>query len=235
MKKNLFAIETAVTLILIGMLIIGIVLKEFVITWLSVGFIALGGLGILIYKIVCLVKVEIDEQKANSEQVDDKGKVSKLLNNTKQAWQFSSNGERIKCLLFIFTFLLCCIAFIVLCSYGYLDAALGVIFGGIGVIIVSIILMAVIEKMLYKKYLADLEKEERLSKQVNKEIVENDINNNAIAENVDSANAGNEITETEKLVIDNTSSTDEIAVNNKDNVIIENSEIAEKDINSANH
>ncbi len=233
MKKNLFAIETAITLILIGMLIIGIILKEFVITWLSVGFIALGGLGILIYKIVCLVKVEIDEQKANSEQVDEQGKVSKLLNNTKQAWQFSSNGERIKCLLFIFTFLLCCIAFIVLCSYGYLDAALGVIFGGIGVIIISIILMAVIEKMLYKKYLTELEKEESLSKQENKETIENNANDNTIAE--DFENTENEITEIENINADNVSSTDEIAVNSTDNVATENSEITEKDINSANN
>ncbi len=226
MKKNLFAIETAITLILIGMLIIGIILKEFVITWLSVGFIALGGLGILIYKIVCLVKVEIDEQKANSEQVDEQGKVSKLLNNTKQAWQFSSNGERIKCLLFIFTFLLCCIAFIVLCSYGYLDAALGVIFGGIGVIIISIILMAVIEKMLYKKYLTELEKEESLSKQENKETIENNANDNTIAE--DFENTENEITEIENINADNVSSTDEIAVNSTDNVATENSEILKK-------
>ena len=233
MKKNLFAIETAITLILIGMLIIGIILKEFVITWLSVGFIALGGLGFLIYKIVCLVKVEIDEQKANSEQVDEQGKVSKLLNNTKQAWQFSSNGERIKCLLFIFTFLLCCIAFIVLCSYGYLDAALGVIFGGIGVIIISIILMAVIEKMLYKKYLTELEKEESLSKQENKETIENNANDNTIAE--DFENTENEITEIENINADNVSSTDETAVNSTDNVATENSEITEKDMNSANN
>lgn len=180
MKKNLFAIETAIALILIGMLIAGIVLKEFVVTWLSVGFIVLGGLIILIYKIIKLAKSEIDEQ--NNESSEKSG-IKKLLFNTKKAWQFSTNGERIKSLLFIFTFLLCCITFIILCSYGYVHAALGVIFGGLGVIIISIIIMAIIDKMIYKKYIDDLSKPENtneIAKQNKYAVQEQTVDTNSV-------------------------------------------------------
>ena len=66
MKKNLFAIEIAISLILFAMLLAGIFLQEFVVTWLSVGLLVLGGLAIVICKIINLAKSEQQEKDRKS-------------------------------------------------------------------------------------------------------------------------------------------------------------------------
>lgn len=149
MKKNLFAIEIAVAIILITMLLTGIFLSEILITWLAIGLIVLGSLAIVIIKIINLSKQGAQEATANNEENAD-GKKN-FFTDIKHSWRFSTNGEKIKSVLFVFTILICSIAFIVLCSYGYVIPGLIVVGSGIGLIVCSLIVMAVIEKILIKK------------------------------------------------------------------------------------
>lgn len=149
MKKNLFAIEIAISLILFAMLLAGIFLQEFVVTWLSVGLLVLGGLAIVICKIINLAKSEQQEnQVENSEQQIEQRR--NIFSNSKKAWHFSTNGEKIKSLLFVFTIMVCCIAFIVLCSYGYIYTGLIVLGVGAAVIVIALVIMALIDRYLYK-------------------------------------------------------------------------------------
>ncbi len=149
MKKNLFAIEIAISLILFAMLLAGIFLQEFVVTWLSVGLLVLGGLAIVICKIINLAKSEQQEnEEENPEQQIEQSK--NIFSNSKKAWQFSTNGEKIKSLLFVFTIMVCCIAFIVLCSYGYINIGLIVLGVGAAVIVIALVIMALIDRYLYK-------------------------------------------------------------------------------------
>lgn len=150
MKKNLFAIEIAISLILFAMLLAGIFLKEFVVTWLSVGLLVLGGLAIVICKIINLAKSDNQENNNQTSNTDDAPKSKNIFANSKKAWQYSTGGEKIKSILFIFTIMVCCIAFIVLCSYGYINIGLIVLGAGAAVIVIALITMALIERFLYK-------------------------------------------------------------------------------------
>lgn len=157
MRKNLFAIGIAVSIILITMLLTGIFLKEEIVTWLSVVLIVLASLAVVVVKIVGLAQDDIKEaEKAENENPDDtEPRKKRFFSNTRKAWEYSTNGEKIKSILFVFTILICSIAFIVLCSYGYMPAGLIVFATGIGLIVISLIAMAVIEKYLIKKHIKD--------------------------------------------------------------------------------
>lgn len=154
MKKNLFAIEIAVAIILITTLLTGIFLDELIVTWIAVSLIVLAGLTLVTIKIVNLAKEDAANYAKQKETNTNKEKKHPFL-DSKKAWQYSSTGEKIKSLLFVFTLLICCIAFIVLCSYGYIYIALIVLGSGISLIVISLIVMAVIDRYLYKKHLKE--------------------------------------------------------------------------------
>ena len=162
MKKNLVAIETAAILVLIGLIIAGIILKIFTLIIIPICLLIIGILGIAIYKIIELKRN--GDAKGNTNTDNDKdGKAA----NPKNAWEFSTIGEKTKSIAFIFTFTVCCIAFLILCMYGHIKAGIITIIVGIVLIVLAIITMAVIEKYLIKKH-----KENKNNYSSNSELVE---------------------------------------------------------------
>lgn len=158
-SKNHIAIVTAVTLILIGSIITGIILQNFGIIWFSFGILVAGALGISVYRISKLaIEVKADKLKDtnkdsenNQENGESKDKsLNKTIANVKP-WLYSPAGEAVKCTMFIITFLISCILFIVLCSEGYFE--FGILAWAIGVFLIvgAIIAMAVIERLALKK------------------------------------------------------------------------------------
>lgn len=150
MKKNLVAIETAAILVLIGLIIAGIILKIFTLIIIPICLLIIGILGIAVYKIIEL-KRDIDA-KNNTNIVQNKDEKTANFSNPKNAWEFSTIGEKTKSIAFIFTFTACCIAFLILCMYGHIKAGIITIIVGIVLIVLAIIAMAVIEKYLIKKH-----------------------------------------------------------------------------------
>ncbi len=179
MRKNLIAIETATILILIAMLITGVVLMNTYIIFLAVCLLMLGGIGIAIYKIVSLYKktkpISDNADNSKADNIDNLKNSKTPIANPKKAWEFSTIGEKIKSLCFIFTFTACCIAFMILCMYGYFKAALITIFTGISVIVLAIIIMAVIEKLLIEKHKKELQSTNNINTEIesNQEACEN--------------------------------------------------------------
>ena len=190
MKKNLIAIETAAILILIGMLITGIILKNTYILFISISMLMVGGIGIAVYKIILLCKEQNSSnnltENPNQENANNSNTKKSIFTSTKNAWEFSTIGEKIKSIGFIVTFTSCCIAFMILCSYGKFKPALITIFVGIALIIIAIIIVALIEKYLITKYKKDKTK--------NLDNITNE--NNTSVENIDNIIDNGEIDDT---------------------------------------
>ncbi len=165
MKKNLVAIETAAILVLIGLIIAGIILKIFTLIIIPICLLIIGILGIAIYKIIELKRD--NDAKSNTNTAHDKDGKASNFSNPKNAWEFSTIGEKTKSIAFIFTFTVCCIAFLILCMYGHIKAGIITIIVGIVLIVLAIITMAVIEKYLIKKH-----KENKNNYSSNSELVE---------------------------------------------------------------
>lgn len=154
MKKNFASICIALFLILIAMLFAGLILTNIYIICIAAGLMMLGGIGISaakVYKIYKDVKNPDDQTAVSEETQEIKGFMSK----TKSAWEFSTVGEKTKSIFFVVTFLLCAIAFIVLCRFSQLKIAFIVLFGGIVFIVLCILAMDLIEKYLIKKHNAE--------------------------------------------------------------------------------
>lgn len=176
MKKNIVSIVIILFLVLISMLISGIVLKTFEMIWVSVGAIMAISLAIAVYKIIKLFKDSEDCEDNKNEQIENAsntqsgGRTKTFFLNQKNAWHFSSKGERIKCILFMLTFIVCCTAFMVLSSYGYIRVSVIVWLAGVAAIVVAIIIMAIIEKVLIKQ-----DKLKRKSKKQNDDQLANSV------------------------------------------------------------
>ncbi len=147
-----------------------------------------GGIGIAVYKIILLCKEQNSSnnltENPNQENANNSNTKKSIF--TKNAWEFSTIGEKIKSIGFIVTFTSCCIAFMILCSYGKFKPALITIFVGIALIIIAIIIMALIEKYLITKYKKDKTK--------NLDNITNE--NNTSVENIDNIIDNGEIDDT---------------------------------------